>query len=213
MAVVYPSLEWMEAFREKANSSEEYAQAAKDWEGDFTIEVNVDDMAVKELSDEKHMEAMTGMLMPSVMENLDGWKGTPFGNLMEKLMGVSFDELLSLGSSEEITKRLNPVEMAEKFSKLTGDDLKGVKFCMWIDFWHGKVRSPLEIIPPGKPRDTKFGLVGSYTQFKKLVTGQADSIKLVMMGKLKLKGNLAYMMKRVKAVTMVTKIMGTIPIE
>ena len=34
-----------------------------------------------------------------------------------------------------------------------------------------------------------------------------------MMGKLKLKGNLAYMMKRVKAVTMVTKIMGTIPIE
>jgi putative sterol carrier protein len=213
MAVVYPSLEWMEAFKEKANSNEDYAKAAHDWEGDFTIEVSVDEMAVKELSDEKHMKAMTEMLMPSVMENLDGWKGTAFGDLMEKLMGVSFDELLSLGSSEEINKRLDPKAMAERFSKLTRDDLKGVKFCMWIDFWHGEVRSPLEIIPPGKPRDTRFGLMGSYTEFKKLVTGQADSIKLVMMGKLKLKGNLAYMMKRVKAVTMVTKIMGTIPIE
>ena len=213
MVVVYPSLEWMEAFREKANSDEEYARVAHDWEGDFTIEVGVDEMAVKDLSNEKHMKAMTEMLMPSVMMDLDGWKGTPFGNLMEKLMGTSFDELLKLGSSEEITKKLNPREMAERFSKLKRDDLKGVKFCMWIDFWHGKVRSPLEIISPGKPRETKFGLMGSYTEFKKLVTGQADSIKMVMMGKLKLKGNLAYMMKRVKAVTMVTKIMGTIPIE
>lgn len=35
----FPSQEWIETFRERLNASEPYAQAAKDWEGDFLFVV------------------------------------------------------------------------------------------------------------------------------------------------------------------------------
>lgn len=214
MGVVYPSLEWLVAFQEKANSNEEYAKAAAEWEGDFLIESEVDELAVKELSDEKHMDAMVKMLVPSVAASPDEWKGSPFGNMLEKLTESSVDELVSLAASpDEFAKKMDPKVLAERFSKFTRADLKGVKFRMWIDFWHGKVRSPLELVPPKSSKEAKFALIGSYTNLKELVTGRGDSTKMVMMGKLKLKGNMGYMMKHIKAVTMITKIMGSIPLE
>ena len=38
--VKFPSQEWIETFREKLNASDEYASAAKDWEGDFLFVVH-----------------------------------------------------------------------------------------------------------------------------------------------------------------------------
>ncbi|MHA1215643.1 MAG: SCP2 sterol-binding domain-containing protein [Candidatus Hodarchaeales archaeon] len=37
--VLFPSEEWVEKFKNVINSSEDYAKAAKDWEGDFIFEV------------------------------------------------------------------------------------------------------------------------------------------------------------------------------
>ena len=37
MSYLFPSSEWTEQFREKINSSEAYAIAAKKWEGDITL--------------------------------------------------------------------------------------------------------------------------------------------------------------------------------
>ncbi len=46
----FPSQEWIEIFMEKLNANEEYAEAAKDWEGDFLFvckpEGNLEEEAV-----------------------------------------------------------------------------------------------------------------------------------------------------------------------
>ncbi|MGQ0536691.1 MAG: SCP2 sterol-binding domain-containing protein [Methanobacteriota archaeon] len=38
----FPSLEWMKQFREAVNASPAYAEAAKDWEGDFVFVIEPD---------------------------------------------------------------------------------------------------------------------------------------------------------------------------
>ena len=86
--VLFPSKEWMSAFREKANTDEEYRKIAEKWEGAFLCKVGIDDVALKELADERHMEALIGMLLPSAMEKADKWAGTPMGNLLERLTSI-----------------------------------------------------------------------------------------------------------------------------
>ena len=44
----FPSEEWVKAFQEEINKSEEYAKAAKDWEGDFLFIVLPDEKYDKE---------------------------------------------------------------------------------------------------------------------------------------------------------------------
>ncbi|MCP4141002.1 MAG: hypothetical protein GY755_12065 [Chloroflexi bacterium] len=43
MDVIFPSLEWLEALKEKLNSDEEYAEVAKKWEGDILCQLEADD--------------------------------------------------------------------------------------------------------------------------------------------------------------------------
>ncbi|MBS7608880.1 MAG: SCP2 sterol-binding domain-containing protein [Candidatus Bathyarchaeia archaeon] len=45
----FPSEEWIKAFKEELNKNEAYAEAAKDWEGDFLFIVTPDEGLDKEM--------------------------------------------------------------------------------------------------------------------------------------------------------------------
>jgi putative sterol carrier protein len=45
----FPSEEWIKAFKEELNKNEAYAEAAKDWEGDFLFIVTPDEGLEKEM--------------------------------------------------------------------------------------------------------------------------------------------------------------------
>jgi len=45
----FPSEEWIKAFKEELNKNETYAEAAKDWEGDFLFIVTPDEGLEKEM--------------------------------------------------------------------------------------------------------------------------------------------------------------------
>jgi len=47
--VKFPSEEWIKLFKEEVNKNEAYAEAAKDWEGDFLFIATPDDKLEKEV--------------------------------------------------------------------------------------------------------------------------------------------------------------------
>ncbi len=42
MAYLFPSVEWLQAMRDKLNSDQDYARIAKNWEGDLLFEIEAD---------------------------------------------------------------------------------------------------------------------------------------------------------------------------
>ncbi|MGD2247580.1 MAG: SCP2 sterol-binding domain-containing protein [Candidatus Methanofastidiosia archaeon] len=69
---------------------------------------------------------------------------------------------------------------------------------LWIDLWHGKARDGKVLSSPDEV-DSAFVYEGPYTNFVKLAQGKLDPIQGLMTGKFKLKGNMAKVMRAVKA--------------
>lgn len=203
MAVVFPSADWMEELKKVVNSDEQYKKAAANWEGDFLCIVELDEDALKDFSNPKILAGFLSMIDTVPKEKREKYKGTPAGDFLEKGLGVSLDADLS---------SLNAEELAKKIAELKIGDFKGASLDMWLDFWHGELRN-VEVAPPGEHRDAKFKLIGPYANFKLLVTGKSDAITLVVGGKLKLQGDLSYMMRNMAAVKRFTDLMGSIPLE
>ncbi len=69
---------------------------------------------------------------------------------------------------------------------------------MWIDLWHGKARDGKILKYPDEV-DSAYIYEGPYSNFVKLVEGKLDPIQGLMTGKFKLKGDMAKVMRAVKA--------------
>jgi len=69
---------------------------------------------------------------------------------------------------------------------------------MWIDLWHGKARGGKILKSPDEV-DAAYIYEGPYSNFVKLVEGKLDPIQGLMTGKFKLKGDMAKVMRAVKA--------------
>ncbi len=69
---------------------------------------------------------------------------------------------------------------------------------MWIDLWHGKARDGRALASPDEVT-AAYTFEGPYSNYVKLVEGTLDPIKGLMTGKFKLKGNMAKVMRYVKA--------------
>ncbi len=69
---------------------------------------------------------------------------------------------------------------------------------MWIDLWHGKARGGRVLKFPDEVQ-AAYTFDGIYTNYVKLVEGTLDPIQGLMTGKFKLKGNMAKVMRAVKA--------------
>ena len=68
----------------------------------------------------------------------------------------------------------------------------------WIDLWHGKARDWKVLKSPDEV-DAAFTFEGPYTNYVKLAKGELDPIQGLMTRKFKLKGNMAKVMRAVKA--------------
>lgn len=69
---------------------------------------------------------------------------------------------------------------------------------LWIDLWHGKARGG-KSLNSAEDMDTAYTFEGPYENYVKLVEGTLDPIKGLITGNFKLKGNIAKVMRAVKA--------------
>ncbi len=69
---------------------------------------------------------------------------------------------------------------------------------MWIDLWHGKARDGKVLTSPDEV-DAAYTYEGPYSNYVKLVEGKLDPIQGLMTGKFKLRGDMAKVMRAVKA--------------
>lgn len=201
---IFPSKEWVEAVLEAAKRSEEYQETSKDWEGDFLCIIECDEEFLGDLGRKEVMEGFMSFLDMMPEESRKKYKGFPGGDFMERKLGIALDASL---------KGLDLNELLAKISKLSAEDLSGVALYFWVDSWHGSIRSMMGVAP-GEHEDAAFKLSGRYSSWKLLVSGQQDTIRLVMSNRLQLEGDMQYMLKRMKAVVALTKeVLAGVPID
>ena len=71
---------------------------------------------------------------------------------------------------------------------------------MYLDLWHGKCRMVDYAPEPGKHSKATFILRSPYTDFTSILLGKLDPMTAMMTSKLKVEGNLGYMMRNVPTV-------------
>lgn len=201
---VYPSREWIEAVLQAAEKSEEYKEAAKEWEGDFLCKIDSDQEFLADMERKEVVEGFMSFLDMMPVEVRAKYKGTPMGDVLEHKLGISLDASMA---------GLDVDEVWRKMSGLSVEDFKGASLYFWADFWHGSVRN-MTAVAPGDHEDAAFKLSGKFGNWKLLVSGQQDAVKLTMSNKLKLEGDLNYLMRRIRAVTVLSKeVFAGVPID
>jgi putative sterol carrier protein len=73
---------------------------------------------------------------------------------------------------------------------------------MFTDYWHGDVRD-FFICDAAKAQEAKFIMTGDYARWKQVAKKELDATKALMQGKLKLKGDLTYIVRNVKTINKV----------
>ncbi len=202
MAVVFPSKEWLDEVKKAVNSDEEYRRVAANWEGDYLIIIEMDEEALKDLQNPKILRGFLSMVYTLPKERRLKYRGTALENLLTKI-GLSL---------EEDAESFNFEELAKKASALTPEDLKGAAVYIWLDFWHGEMRAA-EPVAPGEKDDARFKLSGSYAAFKEMVFKKLDPTMMIMQGKLKLQGDLAYMMRNIATVRKYNELQNSVEID
>ncbi|HMF30986.1 MAG TPA: SCP2 sterol-binding domain-containing protein [Candidatus Lokiarchaeia archaeon] len=80
------------------------------------------------------------------------------------------------------------------------DEISDQDAFFWVDLWHGKARDWAVLESADEKPDAVFVFSGPYKNFKALVgTPKLDPIQGLMTGKFKLKGDMAKVMRAVKA--------------
>jgi putative sterol carrier protein len=69
---------------------------------------------------------------------------------------------------------------------------------LYMDLYHGKCRDAYEIVD-GMEKKPAFRLVGPVATWKKVMTKKLDPMQAMMTGQLKLQGNMAVVMRNVRA--------------
>jgi len=201
---VFPSKEWVGAVLAAAAKSDKYKEAAKDWEGDFLCIIEGDEEFLRDMSRRKVLEGFMSFLDMMPPKARKKFAGTPMGDIFEKKLGIPLDASV---------KDINVDKISALVSKLSVEDLKGACTYFWSDFWHGSVRA-MEPVAPGEHSNAAFKLSGKYSAWKMMVSGKQDTIRLIMSNKLKLEGDMSYVMKNMKGVITLTKeVFASVPIE
>ncbi|MBA7504265.1 hypothetical protein ES706_02898 [subsurface metagenome] len=195
MALVFGSMEWYEKVKELANKDEGFKKGTADWEGAMRTVVIYDEELLKDYSKEEYVRSFMGTLGLMSKEQRAQFEGTPMGNLMKKL-GYSLDVDVAT---------IDPAESAKRFSQLTLDDVKGVETHGVFEPHHGVLKEMRPILPD-EYKDARFTLTGPYSAWKAMATGKANSTQLVMSGKMKLEGDMAYIMRHMAAMNALNSI-------
>lgn len=85
---------------------------------------------------------------------------------------------------------------------------------LYMDLWHGDCRD-MRLVSKEEGESAKFVITASYDRWGQVARGELEPIKGMMQGKLKLKGNLPYIVRYVKAskelITCTSKIPARFP--
>jgi putative sterol carrier protein len=73
---------------------------------------------------------------------------------------------------------------------------------LFTDFWHGDVLE-IALCDKAKAESARFVMSGDYARWKQVAKKEVDSTKALMQGKLKLKGDLTYIVRNIKTVNKV----------
>jgi putative sterol carrier protein len=82
---------------------------------------------------------------------------------------------------------------------------------LYMDLWHGDCREAFEV--NGHVRSPVFKLSGPVATWKKVMNKQLDPMQAMMTGQLKLTGNMAMVMKNVRAARELVEACTRIPTE
>ena len=116
---IFLTEEWLRTFEEKLNTDPQYADIAKNWEGDVVMTVN------------------------------------PGENLEQQVV-------------------------------------------MYFDLWHGKCREAT-VITDENEKSPKYRIFGPFTNMKQILDKKVDPVQSMMTGKIKVKGDMAQIMKMPRA--------------
>jgi len=89
------------------------------------------------------------------------------------------------------------------------DPDKGVPETVYIfqDYWHGDV-GDFVVCDKEKAESAKFVMTGDYSRWKQIARKELDATKALLQGKLKMKGDLPYVVRNIKTVNKVIDILG-----
>jgi len=81
---------------------------------------------------------------------------------------------------------------------------------LYMDLWHGDCRD-IRLVAAEEGLKAKFVVTGGYDRWKQVIREELEPIKGMMQGKLKLKGNLAYIVRYVAAAKELVSCTSKIP--
>jgi putative sterol carrier protein len=82
----------------------------------------------------------------------------------------------------------------------------------YVDLWHGKCRG-VAPVKPGEEKKSVFVFSGPYGNWKKLITTKGDPIQGLLTGKFKLQGDMAKVLRAVRAAKELVETTGKVPTE
>jgi putative sterol carrier protein len=81
---------------------------------------------------------------------------------------------------------------------------------LYMDLWHGDCRD-MRLVSKEEGHSAKFIITASYDRWKQVAKAELEPVKGMMQGKLKLKGNLPYIVRYVQAGRELIKCTSKIP--
>jgi putative sterol carrier protein len=109
---------------------------------------------------------------------------------------------------EALMEKLNGDKKYERIARnwegdlifyLEADEVLKEPLVIYLDLWHGKCRRAAILEDPGDLTPT-FSLRGSYLNFVRTLTGEWHTMQALLTRKLKLEGDMAYMVRNVPTV-------------
>jgi putative sterol carrier protein len=94
---------------------------------------------------------------------------------------------------------------------VNSDPDKGIPETIYLfqDYWHGDVGDFL-VCDKAKAESAKFVMTGDYSRWKQVALKELDATKALLQGKLKMKGDLPYVVRNIKTVNKVIDILGRV---
>ncbi len=84
---------------------------------------------------------------------------------------------------------------------------------MYLDLWHGECRDAYIVADPSSKTPPEFEVSGKIPSWKKVIDKKVDPIQALITRQLKLKGNMAKVLKSVKAAQELVNCATTVPTE
>ena len=81
----------------------------------------------------------------------------------------------------------------------------------WLDLWHGECRGAKYDVTPEEGGKAKFIIRAPYSRWKEVLAGDLDPVKGMMQGKLKVQGDLATIVRYVRAANELVHLTSEVP--